>query len=365
MRTTSQAKIDEFTAKGWWGDQTISDIFSAAVAAEPSRAALVDAPNRADIAFGQPRRLTFADTQREIDNIAYALFFAGVRQGDRVLVQLPNIVEIVLMYLAIARLGAIISPVPMQYGRHELSSIASTLKPAAVVTLATFKGQNIAELHRPAFSDRTPVLAFGPQANGEIKLIDDLIADQTRRKKFDAYVADLEVSASDTYTICWTSGTTGRPKGVPRSNNHWFSQAYAMDDAVHLNDGEVLLNPFPFVNMAAISGFLFVWLFARATLVLHHPFDLPLMLKQLQDERVAYTIAPPAVLNMLLAKKEMLNAFDLSNLRTICSGSAPLSPWMVKGFKELLNIDVVNTFGSNEGIALVSCAEDIPLPEHR
>ena len=364
MQTSSQAKIEEFTTKGWWSDQSLTRLFEAVVRAAPKRVALIDAPNRMDFSYGAQRRLTYEQVFAASNQVAECLYAAGIRQGDRVLVQLPNIVELLLVYVAISKLGAIISPVPMQYGRHELCEIIAVLKPRVLVSLTRFKGENVAKTHHASFPD-LPIMAFGPDVEDPITVLDDMPTTPVAEAGMAAYTADLKISGNDIYTICWTSGTTGRPKGVPRSHNHWFSQSYAVADAVHLNDGDVLLNPFPFVNMAAISGFLFVWLFSRGTLVLHHPFDMGVMLKQMQDERVVYTIVPPAALNMLLRQKDMLAAYDLKNLRTICSGSAPLSPVMVKGFKDLLNIDVVNTFGSNEGVSLVSCAEDVPDPEHR
>ena len=58
-----------------------------------------------------------------------------------------------------------------------------------------------------------------------------------------------------------------------------------------------MLNPFPFINMAAIGGFLFYWLKLRGRLILHHPFDPNVYLAQIQNEKVEYTIAPPAVSN--------------------------------------------------------------------
>lgn len=364
MQTSSKAKVDEFTAKGWWSDQTLTQLFEAACATVPTRTALVDAPNRSEFSFGTQRRLSYQQALDASHRLAAHLYSVGIRQGDRVLVQLPNIVELLLLYLAVSRLGAIISPVPMQYGRHELNEIIGVLKPRLLISLSCFKGENIARAHHASFPT-LPIMAFGPDVAGPIIALDDTTTSSTSAAELSAYTASIKISGNDIYTICWTSGTTGRPKGVPRSHNHWFSQSYAVADAVHLNDGDVLLNPFPFVNMAAIGGFLFVWLFASGTLVLHHPFDMGVMLKQMQDEGVAYTIVPPAALNMLLRQKEMLIAHDLTKLRTICSGSAPLSPLMVKGFKDLLNIDVVNTFGSNEGVSLVSSGEDVPDPEHR
>ncbi|MDX2142078.1 MAG: class I adenylate-forming enzyme family protein [Rhodospirillaceae bacterium] len=364
MQTSSPAKIAEYTAKGWWSDQTFTQLFDSTTAAVPTRLAILDAPNRPDIAFGAARRLTYAEASACAQRIAAALHAAGVRQGDSVLVQLPNIAELLLTYIAVARLGAIISPVPMQYGRHELGTINKVLRPRALVSLTKFKTEDVAAQLHEAFPE-LPVLAFGPPSHRGVQRLDDTASDAASEAAVTGYISGLKISGNDIYTICWTSGTTGKPKGVPRSHNHWFCQSYAVHDAVHLKDGDILLNPFPFVNMAAISGFLFVWLFARGTLALHHPLDLTVMLKQIQDEGVVYTIVPPAALNMLLRQKELLAAFDLSKLRTICSGSAPLSPVMVKGFKDLLNIDVVNTFGSNEGVSLVSCGEDVPDPEHR
>lgn len=356
MQTSSPEKIAAFAGQGWWSDRTLTHVFAEAVDAAADRTALVDAPNRAAFAYGEPRRLTYRAAAAEVERMAAALAARGIGRGDRVLVQLPNIVELVLLYLAVGQLGAIISPVPMQYGRHELGHIVGVLKPKLLVAVARFKGEDVAAHHRSAFPD-LPTIAFGP--SGTPDRAEDLMAAAADPAPCPT------LSGNDIFTICWTSGTTGRPKGVPRSYNHWFNQCVGMEDGVSLKPHDVLLNPFPFVNMAAISGFLFVWLYARGTLVLHHPFELPVMLRQLQDERVAYTVVPPAALNMLLQRKDLLGAYDLSALHTICSGSAPLSPWMVKGFKDLLNIDVVNTFGSNEGVALISSGREVPDPEHR
>ncbi len=78
-----------------------------------------------------------------------------------------------------------------------------------------------------------------------------------------------------------------------------------------------------------------------------------------------YTIAPPAVLNMLLAKRELLADADLSSLKLVASGSAPLAPSMVRAFQQEFGIVVVNIFGSNEGMAFASSGVDVPDPEQR
>jgi acyl-CoA synthetase len=174
-----------------------------------------------------------------------------------------------------------------------------------------------------------------------------------------------EVSASDIFTVCWTSGTETEPKGVPRTHDLWTAIAYATTDAAELHEGDVLLTPFPLVNMSGIGGMLVPWLQTGGTLVMHQPMSLPVFLQQVVTEGINYTVAPPVLLNLLLADPATLAEVDLSSLRTIGSGSAPLSPAMVRGWKERHGIDIVNFFGSNEGIALVGGPRDIPDPGER
>jgi acyl-coenzyme A synthetase/AMP-(fatty) acid ligase len=131
-----------------------------------------------------------------------------------------------------------------------------------------------------------------------------------------------------------------------------------------LRDGDVLLTPFPLVNMSGIGGMLVPWLQIAGTSCCQ-PMSLPVFLRQVVTERVNYTVAPPVLLNLLLADPTTLEGVDLSSLRTIGSGSAPLAPSMVEGWKERHGIEVVNFFGSNEGIALVGGPADIPDPQER
>ncbi len=166
-------------------------------------------------------------------------------------------------------------------------------------------------------------------------------------------------------TICWTSGTESEPKGVPRSHYEWLAICWATIDAPDIVVGDVLLNPFPMVNMAGINGMFLPWIRTGCVLVQHHPFDLRVFLGQIEAERVTYTVAPPALLWMLLADESMLAAVDLSSLTRIGSGSVPLQPPMVRGWQERYGIGVINFFGSNEGISLLSSPADMPDPDDR
>jgi acyl-CoA synthetase (AMP-forming)/AMP-acid ligase II len=365
MRTTPADRIADFTARGWWGEDTLTSVFDQAVAAHPDRLALVDQFNRSDSIGGDPQRLTFAEVGSRVKNLAALLRSRGIGQGDIVVIQLPNIVELAMLYVALDRLGVVVSPVPVQYGVHELAKISDEVQPKAYVSLAEFKGSPFAAERREAFPDDCLTFVFGRNApDGAVSLdrekptVEELAA-------LKSYRDSLAVSANDVFTICWTSGTTGQPKGVPRTHNMWLTSAYTSYDCIRFRDEDVFLNPFPLVNMASIGGFLYNWLLSRSTLVLHHPLDLLVFLKQIEKEQVTYTIAAPAILTMLLKDPAMMSAVDLSSVRVIGSGGAPLSAWMVKEFQEKHDIVVVNIFGSNEGMGLISGYEDVPDPADR
>ena len=358
MQTTSPDIISKYVKAGWWGEVTLNSIFASAVKDNPKSLAICDPINRDKMVSGNMLRLSFSELESHVEHVAHCLYVNGLRRNDKIILQMPNVVEIVLVYLAASRLGLIISPVAMEYGHHELKFIGDTIKPKAYIAFREFKNSEFGAVQGAIFDKSCKKLFFG--IGGVFENKNEKLNDYLKYKE------SIKVNANDIMTICWTSGTTGRSKGVPRSHNHWLSSTLASEDAIKLKTGAVMLNPFPFINMAAIGGFLFYWLKVRGRLILHHPFDPNVYLSQIQNEKVEYTIAPPAVLTRLLQTKDQIKAnFDLSSLRVIGSGSAPLSKEMVQGFENEFDVSIINIFGSNEGMAILSSPSDVLNPELR
>ncbi|MDA8961748.1 acyl--CoA ligase [Congregibacter sp.] len=348
---SSDERIAQLTEAGLWGEQTLHGLLHINAKATPDREAVVDPENKADL-MGQPmRRLSVLDLDRASSACARELASRGVKAGDRVVLQLPNTSELIVLYYALSKLGAVISPTAVQYGKHELSHFNEELTPVAMITLGDLRGARLADQARQIMGD-TPVWDVTDDLDVYAGLSEDAGGE---------WASD----ANATLTIAWTSGTTGTPKGVPRSHNMWLAQGRLTSYAAEFTDGERFLSPFPMINMAALGGFLFPSALHNCTLVLHHPLDIPLYLKQLQDERINYTLAPPPLLNRLAQQPEMWEQFDYSALRAIGSGSVPLSPAMIETFESRFKKAIINFYGSNEGIALISTPENSPSPEHR
>ncbi|HEY7640739.1 MAG TPA: class I adenylate-forming enzyme family protein [Steroidobacteraceae bacterium] len=363
MRTTPQHLAAAYRASGAWSEHRLGDLFASSASVEPARLAIIDPPNRVALDGASARRLDWRSLAALVDATMVALHDAGLRRDDVLITQLPNVVEYVAVYLACARLGVLISPVPMQFRRAELEPLCRLTRARALLTVQAFKGTEHARLAL-TIGEGPKVLVLGRDAPpGAHPFVPEPSAGNTTR------ACELElaanVNADDIVTICWTSGTEGMPKGVPRSHNHWISGSLCHYDGAQIRRGDRLLNPFPLVNMAALGGCFMSWLRAAGTLILHHPFELPVYLQQIAAEKPEYAIAPPAVLMMLLQNESLLAGVDLSCLRCIGSGSAPLPPVMIRSYKERYGIEIINNFGSNEGVALVSGPAEAPDAEAR
>ncbi|MDH2427954.1 class I adenylate-forming enzyme family protein [Sphaerisporangium sp. TRM90804] len=359
MRLHPAEHVERYTSAGWWTDDTVDRLFRQRVSECPGAVAVVDPPNKAALMDGPVRRLTWAELDVEVERLAAVLLEAGAGEDVVVAVQLPNSVELTAVFLAAARVGAVLTPLPVQYREHELAQVVTLANVAVFVTAERVAGRAGADVVRGLDVPSPPVvLSFGDPAG-------DLATAVADPAPLAAHLKALRTDPNDCLTICWTSGTEATPKGVPRCHYDWFAIEATTTAAPSLTGDDVVLNPFPMVNMAGIGGVFLPWLRTGFRLVQHHPFDLMVYLTQINEERVTYTLAPPALLTMLLHKPEMLERCDLSSLTRIGSGSAPLPPPMVKGWQERYGIAIINFFGSNEGIALLSDPVTIPDPEER
>lgn len=369
MRCHREGRARDFRARGWWSAETIDRLVKERVGADPEGLALVDPPNTAALVGRDPVRWTWSRLDERVDVLAASLLARGVRAGDVVAVQLPNCSALVQAFLAIVRIGAVVTPFPVSYREHELGPMCRRTGAVGVVTASRYgehplAGAALGLTGASAPSVRFVVARGDDEPAGALAWPEDPLS-EAERSTLDTYLAALDTDVNDCVTICWTSGTEAEPKAVPRCHGDWLATAAGCVQAAGLSREDVLLSPFPMTNMAGIGGMFLPWLLTGAVFVPHHPFDLPVFLGQLAAERVTYTLAPPALLTMLLHNEKILSEVDISALRKIGSGSAPLSPWLVRTWAERHGIDIINFFGSNEGTALLSGPVDIPDPDQR
>ncbi|WP_222912846.1 class I adenylate-forming enzyme family protein [Natrinema sp. SYSU A 869] len=349
MELHDEDQIARYEDAGVWGDETLLERFADTVSRHPERTAVVDPPNTRDLIDREPDRLTYAELSDAVDAVAASLHERGIGEDDFVVAQLPNTWELAALYLAVARAGAVTSPMPIQWRRHELEHVVDITEAVAYVGPRDFDGFDHVEMatavaetsepleHVVSFSDVRDFAAADPDTSG---------------------LDTVEVGANEVFNIQWTSGTTADPKACPMTHNNWQSNPTPL--LCEMNEGDVILCAAPLVNMTALGVNYVPWLLTRGTLVLHHPIDLGLMVEQMQDEGVTFTILVPAMLNQLL-KHPDVDDFDLSDVETITTGSAAPAEWAMREFDERWGIEIINIWGQNEGTSAISGPKTTPL----
>jgi len=354
MKITPKERSEAMHAAGLWGNETAWQLLQRCLHDHSDRVALIDPPNRSTLDGGSARSLGFEQVKRSAEIIAAQMTAAGVEPGAHILVQLPNISDAVVTLLAAARLGIVVSPIPMQYAEHEIRLICRRLHPAAYVGLKTFKGE------------ATPSEVWDELPIGTRKLRIDPLAKEPSLKLGDYPLADdLSVlppppnDADAIITVCWTAGSTGTPKGVPRSHNQWRSLSDCFS-SLRPQDGDTMLCPLPMLNMFSIAGFMYPWLENGATLCLHHPMDVNVFFQQLQEHQADWVMLPPALLNLVSLHPVMLENKVIPRPRVAFTGGGVVAPAALELIEQKLGTSISNVFGSSEGLILTATAESVP-----
>ena len=127
----------------------------------------------------------------------------------------------------------------MQYGAYEITSIINETNPKAFISIASFSGKAHAEQCSSIFAKDEIKFSLG-EVDGFIDLNTSQHKIETIKGQ-QSYAKDNPITADDIFTICWTSGTTGTPKGVPRSHNLWLPMAKAAAFVSETEEGDTLL----------------------------------------------------------------------------------------------------------------------------
>ena len=286
---------------------------------------------------GNDTALTFDGWERRSNRLARGLIARGVGRGERVAVvmEADHVLHWIVAYSAVHKAGAVAVPLNDRLTPSEVRGILDHAGVTAVVTGASHAG-DLAPLVGVLPTLTTVVTVGGPPVTGTVDLDELLDAD-------DAAI-QVPLDGSDLADIMYTSGTTGRPKGVAvrhdqvaRDPNHvpeWRGSGWLTASPVFTFAG---LN---FIHNPMKSGMT----------VLHLPtFDPGRWLAVVARERPEIAFVVPAMAQLLIHDPAFATA-DLTSLRKLVLGSAPLAPRTLRTLQERLpGVDVLNSYGMTEG----------------
>jgi hypothetical protein len=277
---------------------TIEEVFRSHAQRRPDALALVDAANRETFTDGAPRHLTYAEADRMVTAIAGRLRLMGLPTDAVVGIQLPNIVENVLVTLGVLRAGMIAASLPLLSRRTDAVAGLARIGAKALFTcsrVGTFNhGQHALAVAADVFSIRY-VCGFGNNLPDGVVSFDDLFA----AEKLDPIAPEnTERQGDGSAHVAAITFDTNESGIVPVARNH--AELLAGGLAVLLEsrvaqDATILSAVMP-SSFAGACVTLLPWLLCGGTLVLHHPFDAAVLGAQAREKRVDALVLPgPAV----------------------------------------------------------------------
>jgi cyclohexanecarboxylate-CoA ligase/acyl-CoA synthetase len=311
-----------YRAAGWWTDELLGDWLERAVRAAPERVALRQGT----------RILSYAELRRRVRALARGFDRLGVGKGDVVAVQLPNVVEFVVAYLAIASRGAVMQTVHMPYRGAEIETLLGHSGAVAMICVAQAKDYAAAELAlelRKKLPRLAHVIAVGRAPAGAIAFdeLADLGAD-------DVDPRPVPLAASDPFVLLYTSGTTAAPKGVPHPYHTFLSNFRLAAQELGVGPQDALLCAAPFTHLYGLSA-VSVALCAGAGVVLLPTYSPQEFADLLERERPTVVYAGPAHVANCLGSG-LLDGKDCSSVRFVVLSGAAVPPELARGLEAKL-----------------------------
>ena len=347
---------DRYREHGWWRDETFLDDLRRFASETPDRPVLMS--HRA----GEDVVISYAELAGLTETCAARLAALGVGSGDVVAVQLPNWWELLPLGLACARVGAIFCPMTIIYRKRELEFVLRLTEAKVVVTMAEWAGLELGQIVgdlAAALPDPPRVLvAGGPGPAGSLSFEEYFFGPP--RPEDEPPPAGAELGPDDPFLMLFTSGTTGESKGVLHSQNTLFASASAYADVLSQDASSVAFISHVATHYSGfVTGMLTSLLRGGSTLLLD-VWDAAAFVRIAPRYRVTMFYGAPNFLMDLLAAQQA-NPGDLSSLRYVISGSAPIPPLVLERIRAAFDVSVVALWGMSEnGATTITRPADPP-----
>ncbi|MFE6509003.1 AMP-binding protein [Nocardioides sp. NPDC057767] len=306
-----------------------------------------------------PTTLTYTELADAAEKAARAFLAKGVRSGDRVAIWAPNRWEFPVAVLGAQTIGAAVVPLNTRYRGHEAREILERSRATALITVNGFLGTDYIKMLHDA----------GPLPEHLLTIVDlasdwdDFLA--ASEETSDQRLADATSTVTpDTLAdLLFTSGTTGRPKGVMSAQRQTIGVAdvWARGASLSPEDRYAIVNPF-FHGFGYKAGFIAAFT-AGSTVYPIATYDPTQALQLIQDERITVLPGAPTIFTTLINHPD-LATYDISSLRFAIAGAASVPESLFADMRDILGIDEVKgAYGLTECMVATTTrpGED---PEH-
>ena len=308
-------------------------------------------------------RMSYAELRDRVGKMAAALTAWGLAPGDRVGLWGPNWWEWAVAALGVHAAGGVVVPVNTRFKGDETAFVLDRSGARLLFCSTGFLGTDHLDLLRSADggvpSCVEQIVALREPVTPGLVGFSDFVARAPAGESAESEPA--EVSEGDPCHIMFTSGTTGRPKGVVLNHGSVCRAYQDWASVIGLRHGDRYLIVNPFFHSFGLNAGILACLMTGATMIPQVVFDVPSVMSRIGAERVSVLPGPPAIYQTILNHPD-LDTFDMSTLRLAVTGAAPVPVPMIEAMRDRLGFEVVVTgYGLTEasGIATM-CRHDDP-----
>ncbi|SMX22880.1 AMP-binding protein [Boseongicola aestuarii] len=276
-------------------------------------------------------RVTYAEYVARVAQLANVLGDAGVKPGDRVVVQAPKLLDTVALYGAALQSGAVYLPLNTAYTKSELTYFIEDAAPALIVCDVRDETEV-----SDAAQKKTPVLTLAKAGDGTISR-----KANGKSKSFQT----VPRGPDDLAALLYTSGTTGRSKGAMLSHKNLLSNAASLADLWHITRNDRLVHALPIFHTHGLFVAMNTSLLAGAEVRLMADFDLDTIIAEIPASTLLMGV--PTFYTRLLADPRLTRSL-VENMRLFVSGSAPLLAETHTAFEDRTGHRILERYGMTE-----------------
>lgn len=290
------------------------------------RAAFIDGPSG--------RTVTYGALAKQVRCLAGGLKAKGVGPGTTWALMSPNVPEYAVIFHGLAYAGATVTTLNPTYGAEEIAFQLKDSNATAIITVGLFLETAQAAAKEAGIEE---IYLIGPgDAPSFSTLMGEPLGAQVKQ--------DLK---EDVVVLPYSSGTTGFPKGVMLTHHNLVANVEQTAAHISLKEGEVIFAVLPFFHIYGMQVLMNFGLATGATIVTAPRFDMVQMLELTQKHAITRLfLVPPIVL--ALAKHPIVDQYDLSSVKQIFSGAAPLGGEIAEAAAERLGCEVAQGYGMTE-----------------
>ena len=334
-----------------WPNRTILDYLHEAVAKDPNKMAIID----------KNSRYTYGELSKAVDRVALGLLHIGLRKGDVISFQLPNWNEFIILHYAVTRIGAISNPLIPIYRDREMEYMVGMAESRMLVIPDEFRGFDYPSMVK-RLDGKWPslehVYVIGNNVPDGMKSFSSLMDVPWEEKMPLSMLDNIEHDPNDVTEIIFTSGTTGRPKGVMHTHNTLCVSTNYWVDHLQLTDQDVFFMASTFAHQTGFGYGVRLPTHIGGTGVYQDIWNPREFIELIEQENISFTAGATPFLQDTI-QLEGIEKSKLESFKVFVALGAPIPRQLVREAQARFSFKILAGWGQTEnGLVTLTRLED-------